>query len=81
MFSFVEPEASGDEHERLLAIEERILGELEIPYRVVNIPVGDLGAPAAQEVRLRGVDSEPGALPGADLVLEHDRFPGTPPGM
>jgi seryl-tRNA synthetase len=49
MFSFVEPGASGDEHERLLAIEERILGELEIPYRVVNVAVGDLGAPAAKK--------------------------------
>jgi len=49
MFSFVEPGASGEEHERLLAIEERILGELEIPYRVVNVAVGDLGAPAAKK--------------------------------
>jgi seryl-tRNA synthetase len=49
MFSFVEPDASRDEHERLLAIEERILGELEIPYRVVNVAVGDLGAPAAKK--------------------------------
>lgn len=49
MFSFVEPDASREEHERLLAIEERILGELEIPYRVVNVAVGDLGAPAAKK--------------------------------
>ncbi|HSS41412.1 MAG TPA: serine--tRNA ligase [Solirubrobacterales bacterium] len=49
MFSFVEPAASGEEHERLLAIEERILGELEIPYRVVNVAVGDLGDPAAKK--------------------------------
>lgn len=49
MFSFVEPGASGEEHERLLAIEERILGELELPYRVVNVAVGDLGAPAAKK--------------------------------
>jgi seryl-tRNA synthetase len=49
MFSFVEPSQSADEHERLLAIEERILGELEIPYRVVNIAAGDLGAPAAKK--------------------------------
>jgi len=49
MFSFVEPDASGAEHERLLAIEERILGELEIPYRVVNVAVGDLGDPAAKK--------------------------------
>jgi seryl-tRNA synthetase len=49
MFSFVAPEESVAEHERLLAIEERILGELEIPYRVVNVAVGDLGAPAAKK--------------------------------
>ena len=49
MFSFVEPSKAKDEHERLLATEEQILGELEIPYRVVDIPVGDLGAPAARK--------------------------------
>ena len=49
MFSFVEPDQSAVEHERLLAIEERILGELEIPYRVVSVAVGDLGAPAAKK--------------------------------
>jgi seryl-tRNA synthetase len=49
MFSFVEPTSSSEEHERLLAIEERILGALEIPYRVVNVAVGDLGDPAAKK--------------------------------
>jgi seryl-tRNA synthetase len=49
MFSFVEPDASGAEHERILAIQERILGELEIPYRVVDVAVGDLGDPAARK--------------------------------
>ncbi|MGZ5335590.1 MAG: serine--tRNA ligase [Solirubrobacterales bacterium] len=49
MFSFVEPEKSAAEHERILAIEERILGALELPYRVVDIPVGDLGASAARK--------------------------------
>ncbi|HWW66626.1 MAG TPA: serine--tRNA ligase, partial [Solirubrobacterales bacterium] len=49
MFSFVEPTESAAEHERLLAIEERILTELEIPYRVVNVAAGDLGAPAAKK--------------------------------
>jgi len=49
MFSFVEPSESAAEHERLLAIEERILAELELPYRVVNVAVGDLGAPAAKK--------------------------------
>ena len=53
MFSFVEPSQSAAEHERLLAIEERILGELEIPYRVVNVAVGDLGAPAAKNTTAR----------------------------
>jgi seryl-tRNA synthetase len=49
MFSFVEPAESAAEHERLLAIEERILSELEIPYRVVNVAAGDLGASAAKK--------------------------------
>jgi len=49
MFSFVEPSESAAEHERILAIEEAILGVLEIPYRVVDIPIGDLGAPAARK--------------------------------
>ncbi len=49
MFSFVEPESSAAEHERILAIEEEILTALQIPYRVVNIAVGDLGASAAKK--------------------------------
>ena len=40
---------SPDEHERLLAIEERILQELDIPYRVVDIAAGDLGPSAARK--------------------------------
>jgi seryl-tRNA synthetase len=49
MFSFVTPEESQAEHERLLAIEEEILQALEIPYRVVNIAVDDLGSSAAKK--------------------------------
>ncbi len=49
MFSFVEPERSTEEHERILAIEEEILTELELPYRVVNIAVNDLGNSAAKK--------------------------------
>ena len=49
MFSFVHPDESAAEHERILAIEEGILGALEIPYRVVDIAIGDLGAPAARK--------------------------------
>jgi seryl-tRNA synthetase len=49
MFSFVRPEEGVAEHERLLAIEESILSELGIPYRVVAIAVDDLGASAAKK--------------------------------
>jgi seryl-tRNA synthetase len=49
MFVFCEPDRSVEEHERLLAIEEEILQELELPYRVVNIAVDDLGASAAKK--------------------------------
>ena len=49
MFSFVRPEESGSEHDRILAIQERILQALEIPYRVVDIAAGDLGAAAARK--------------------------------
>jgi seryl-tRNA synthetase len=49
MFTFVEPSEGAAEHERLLAIEESILAELEIPYRVVAIAVDDLGASAAKK--------------------------------
>jgi seryl-tRNA synthetase len=54
MFSFVAPEDALDEHERLLAIEESIFQELEIPYRVVAIAVNDLGASAAKKYDLEG---------------------------
>ena len=49
MFSFVQPGDSADEHRRLLSIEEEILAGLEIPYRVVDIAAGDLGAPAVRK--------------------------------
>ncbi|HKG01638.1 MAG TPA: serine--tRNA ligase [Conexibacter sp.] len=54
MFSFVAPEESEAEHERILAIEESILQDLQIPYRVVNIAVDDLGAPAAKKYDCEG---------------------------
>ncbi len=49
MFSFVAPEHSALEHERILAIEEEILSELELPYRVVNIAVAELGSSATKK--------------------------------
>ncbi len=52
MFSFVHPDASSDEHERILSIEEEIFAGLEIHAQVVDIPVGDLGASAARKYDL-----------------------------
>jgi seryl-tRNA synthetase len=49
MFMFATPESSWEMHDFLLSVEEKVLGKLEIPYRVVNIAVGDLGAPAAKK--------------------------------
>jgi seryl-tRNA synthetase len=49
MFSFVPPEDSPAEHERILSIEEEILSELGLPYRVLNIAVNDLGGSAAKK--------------------------------
>ena len=49
MFVFCLPEASADEHEALLAIEEELVAELELPYRVVNVAAGDLGASATKK--------------------------------
>jgi seryl-tRNA synthetase len=46
MFAITRPEDSDAMHERLLAIEERLFQALELPYRVVDIAAGDLGAPA-----------------------------------
>ena len=54
MFSFCTPESSWDEHEYLVSVEEEILGKLEIPYRVVNIAVGDLGGSAAKKFDIEG---------------------------
>jgi seryl-tRNA synthetase len=64
MFSFVRPEDSKEEHLRLLAIEEEILGELGIPYQVVDIAVNDLGASAARKFDLEAW------LPGQERYRE-----------
>jgi seryl-tRNA synthetase len=49
MFVFTRPEDSRVEHDRLLAIEEEIVAGLGLPYRVVNVAAGDLGASAAKK--------------------------------
>ena len=49
MYAYTLPEQSAEIHEKILAIEEEIYQELGIPYRVVNIASGDLGAPASKK--------------------------------
>jgi seryl-tRNA synthetase len=54
MFSFTRPEDSSDEHEFLVGVEEEIVGNLDLPYRVVNIAAGDLGLAAAKKYDIEG---------------------------
>ncbi|HEY1737874.1 MAG TPA: serine--tRNA ligase [Acidimicrobiia bacterium] len=49
MFVFCDPDSSWDEHDRILAMEESIVGGLGLPYRVVNVAAGDLGPAAAKK--------------------------------
>ncbi len=49
MFSFVRPEDAQAEHQRLLAWEKEFLAKLELPYRVIDVAAGDLGASAARK--------------------------------
>ncbi len=52
LFSFVAPDDSDAEHERILAIEQEVFDGLEIHAQIVDIPVGDLGASAARKFDL-----------------------------
>jgi seryl-tRNA synthetase len=54
MFVVAPPEQSAALHDELLAIEERILNDLEIPYRVIDVATGDLGAPAYRKFDIEG---------------------------
>jgi seryl-tRNA synthetase len=49
MFVFTLPETSWEEHERMLDLEERFVQALGLPYRVMNVAAGDLGAAAAKK--------------------------------
>jgi seryl-tRNA synthetase len=64
MFSFCHPDVSQQEHQLILSLQERILQALDLPYRVVDIAVGDLGASAA-----RKFDCE-AWMPGQDRYRE-----------
>jgi seryl-tRNA synthetase len=54
MFVFTFLESARDEHEHLLEIEESLIQELGLPYRVVNVAAGDLGASAAKKYDIEG---------------------------
>ena len=54
LFVYCEPATATAEHDRLLAIEEEIVGALGLPYRVVSVAAGDLGAPAAKKYDIEG---------------------------
>jgi seryl-tRNA synthetase len=54
MFVFASPEAAVAEHEAILAIEEEIIGNLGLAYRVVSIAAGDLGPSAAKKYDIEG---------------------------
>jgi seryl-tRNA synthetase len=49
MYAFCTPDQSSKIHEQLREIEEELWQSLEIPYRIINIATGDLGAPAAKK--------------------------------
>jgi seryl-tRNA synthetase len=64
MFSFALPGTSWPEHEFLLARQEEIFGALEVPYRVVNVCAGELGASAAKKYDVEAW------MPGQDVYRE-----------
>ncbi|MGB4966692.1 MAG: serine--tRNA ligase [Candidatus Saccharimonadales bacterium] len=52
MYAYTLPEKSVEIHEQILAIEEELWQQIGIPYHVINIAAGDLGAPAAKKYDL-----------------------------
>ncbi len=54
LFAFTRPEDSESMHEQILELEERIYQGLEIPYRVIDVAAGDLGAPAYRKFDIEG---------------------------
>ncbi len=64
MFSFCLPEKSKEEHQLMLSIEEELMKKLGLPYRVIDICTGDLGAPAASKYDIEAW------MPGQDQYRE-----------
>lgn len=77
MFSYTLPEDSKKEHELILKIEEEIFSGLEIPYRVIDTPTADLGAPAARKFDIeawlpgRGENGEYGEVTSCSNCLDY----------
>ncbi|MDR1634288.1 MAG: serine--tRNA ligase [Bifidobacteriaceae bacterium] len=49
LFAYTHEQDAHAEHERLLQLEERMLSDAAIPYRVIDVPAGDLGTSAARK--------------------------------
>lgn len=49
MFSYVAPEEAEAEHQRLLDWEKQWLTSLELPFQVIDVATGDLGASASRK--------------------------------
>jgi seryl-tRNA synthetase len=64
MFSFCGPKDSEKEHEFLVSLEEKIVSGLGLPYQIIDICAGDLGAPAAKKYDLETW------MPGQDQYRE-----------
>ena len=76
MFAFTRPEDSEAMHEELLALEEEVFAALELPYRVIDVATGDLGAPAWRKYDLeawmpgRGAGGEYGEVTSTSNCLD-----------
>lgn len=77
LFSYTTPEESENEHKRILQIEEEIFSALKIPYRVIDTPTADLGAPAARKFDIeawmptRGENGDYGEVTSCSNCLDY----------
>ena len=81
MFSFVHPDESAAEHQSSAGDRGADPGRPRDPLPGGRYPGRRPRRPCRSQVRLRGLDPEPGAIPRADLDLEHDRLPGAAHGL
>ena len=82
LFAFTRPEDSEAMHEQLLAVAERVFGALEVPYRVIEVATGDLGAPAYRKYDIEAWMPGRGGgrrLRRGDEHQQLHRLPGTAP--